>query len=84
MDHQNFVFALKEAKADSKTLVRTTVELESRTTQIQEGEDDEDITTIDTTTPKGQKEQPQVGHAVWACWLNSQVNLILAVQICSY
>jgi hypothetical protein len=53
-------------------LARTTVELESTTTQTQEGEDDEDITTIDTTTPNGQKEQPQAGHTVRACWLNSQ------------
>ena len=34
--------------ADSKPLTRATDELESRMTQIQEGEDDEDITTTDT------------------------------------
>ena len=35
--------------ADSKLLVRTRVELELRMTQMQEGEDDEDIPSIDTT-----------------------------------
>jgi len=42
-------------------------ELESRTTQMQEGEDDVDIPAIDTTTPMGQQ----------AYMLNSQVNSFL-------
>ena len=37
--------------ADLKPYLREEDELESRTTQMQEGEDDEDIPTMDTTAP---------------------------------
>jgi hypothetical protein len=40
--------------ADSKVQARITQELESRTTEMQEGENDVDIPTPDTTTPMGQ------------------------------
>jgi hypothetical protein len=40
--------------ADSKQYLGEEDELESRTTQMQEGEDDEDILSIDTTTPTQQ------------------------------
>ncbi len=42
---------------DSKPFARATDELESRMTQIQEGEDDEDITALDTTRAMGQQGQ---------------------------
>ena len=53
-------------------------ELESRTTQIQEGEDDEDINTIDTSTPT---QLPVSGPITRACarQLNYQVNSFLAL-----
>ena len=46
-------------------------ELESRTTQMQEGEDDVDIPAIDTTTPMGQQAYMTGDQAYM---LNSQVN----------
>jgi hypothetical protein len=41
--------------ADLKPYLGEENELESRTTQMQEGDDDEDIATIDTTTPCAQQ-----------------------------
>jgi hypothetical protein len=41
--------------ADLKPYLGKDDELESRTTQMQEGEDDEDISSIDTTTPATQQ-----------------------------
>ena len=49
-------------------------ELESRTTQMQEGEDDVDIPAIDTTTPMGQQAYMTRDQAYV---LNSQVNPFL-------
>jgi hypothetical protein len=56
-------------------------ELESRTTQMQEGENDEDIATIDTTTPCAQQ-GPLTRARVRQ--LNYQVKSFLAVQTSSY
>ena len=41
---------------DSKPFARATDELESRMTQIQEGEDDEDIPALDKTRAMGSKD----------------------------
>jgi len=49
-------------------------ELESRTTQMQEGEDDVDIPAIDTTTPNGQKTYMTRDQTYM---LNSQINSFL-------
>ena len=49
-------------------------ELESRATQMQEGEDDVDIPAIDTTTPNGQQAYMTRDQAYM---LNSQINSFL-------
>jgi len=54
-------------------------ELESRVTQMQEGEDDVDIPAMDTTIPMGQQAYMTRDRAYM---LNPQVNLSLAV--CTY
>ena len=52
-------------------------ELESRVTQMQEGEDDVDIPAMDTTIPMGQQAYMTRDRAYM---LNPQVNLSLAVR----
>ena len=52
-------------------------ELESRVTQMQEGEDDVDIPAMDTTIPMGQQAYMTRDRAYM---LNSQVNLFLTVR----
>jgi hypothetical protein len=67
--------------ADLKPYLGEENELESRTTQMQEGEDDEDIATIDATTPCAQ--QGPLTRAR-ARQLNYQVKSFLAVQTSPY
>jgi len=69
--------------ADSKPLTRATDELESRMTQIQEGEDDKDIPALDTSRAMGQQGQQSQIARDRAYKLNSQVNSFLAVHTCS-
>jgi len=66
--------------ADLKPYLGEEDELESRTTQMQEGEDDEDISSINTTTPATQ--QGPLTRAR-ARQLNYQVKSFLAVQTSS-
>ena len=60
--------------ADFMPQERIQQELESRMTQMQEGEDDVDIPAIDTTTPNGQQAYMTRDQAYM---LNSQVNSFL-------
>jgi len=53
--------------ADLKPYFGEEVELESRTTQMQEGEDDEDINTIDTSTPPPTPSPTPSGPITRAC-----------------
>jgi len=64
--------------ADFKPYLGEEDELESRTTQIQEGEDDEDINTIDTSTPSQVPVSGPITRAR-ARQLNYQVNSFLAL-----
>ena len=63
--------------ADLKPYLGEEDELESRTTQMQEGEDDEDIPSIDTTTPAAQQGPMTRARARQ---LNYQVKSFLAVH----
>jgi hypothetical protein len=70
--------------ADLKPYMGEEDTLESRTTLLQEGEDDEDITAIDTTTttaPSPLTAEPGPMTRARARELNYQVNSFLAVQI---
>ena len=66
--------------ADLKSYLGEEEELESRMTQMQEGEDDEDISSLDTTIPIAQ--QGPMTRAK-ARELNYQVKSFLAVQTIS-
>jgi hypothetical protein len=62
---------------DLKPYLREEDELESRTTQMQEGEDDEDINTSDTSTPTHNQISGPITRA-HVCQLNCHVTLFLA------
>jgi hypothetical protein len=67
--------------ADLKPYLGEDDELESRTTQIQEGEDDEDIATNDTSTPTPVSTSTTPLGPITrtrAHWLNHQVSLLLS------
>jgi hypothetical protein len=63
--------------ADLKPYLGEDDELESRTTQMQEGEDDVDINTSDTSTPTHNRISDPITRAR-ARQLNNQVSLFLA------
>jgi hypothetical protein len=63
--------------ADLKSYLREEDELESRTTQMQEGEDDVDINTSDTSTPTHNQISGPITRA-HARQLNNQVSSFLA------
>jgi hypothetical protein len=63
--------------ADLKSYLREEDELESRTTQMQEGEDDVDINTSDTSTPTHKQISGPITRA-HARQLNNQVSSFLA------
>jgi hypothetical protein len=70
--------------ADLKPYMGEEDTLESRTTLLQEGEEDEDITAIDTTTttaPSPLTAEPGPMTRARACELNYQVNSFLPIQI---
>jgi hypothetical protein len=63
--------------ADLKPYLGEEDELESRTTQMQQGEDDVDINTCDTSTPTHHQISSSITPAR-ACQLNNQVSSFLA------
>jgi hypothetical protein len=73
----DFGVSLKFNIADLKPYLVEEDELESRTTQMQEGKDDVDINTSDTSTPTHNQIS---GPIIWAhvCQLNNQVSSFLA------
>jgi hypothetical protein len=73
----NFRVSHKINIADLKPYLREEDELESRTTQMKEGEDDVDINTSDTSTPTHNQISSPITQAR-ACQLNNQVSSLLA------
>jgi hypothetical protein len=74
--HADFGVSLIFNIADLKPYLGEEDELESRMTQMQEGEDDVDINTSDTSTPTHNQISGLITRAR-ACQLNNQVSLFL-------
>jgi hypothetical protein len=79
----DFVVSLIFNVVDLKPYLGEEGELESRTTQMQEGEDDVDINTSDTSTPTHNQISGLITRAR-ACQLNNQVSSFLASSYSSY